>query len=399
MSAPRVLVSTFGSAGDLFPLIPVIHGLAAAGCEVRVASGRGVGLYLRSLGIPTVGLGDGTELRVVNDPEVFSTRFDGWHSWRRTVTHYVAPTLGRDVAALSAVVAHWAPDVMVTSGFGAAARIVAHRQSVPRVELSIYPQHARLATQGHGWARSYVRLVAELANQSIDDKIAVAELAWGAPADVVLHDRALLGSVESGLEPVGFPYWDAVTGRPDDEARAAEWLATEQSTVLVTLGSFIGVAQQDAWRAAADALARLGRRGLFVGARGHWADEQFAGRPDLCCVGFVPLTHLIKKVDAVVHHGGIGTTFATLHGRRASVVLPQAFDQSFNARLVERAGAGLDGSGRDLYEALRQVLRPEARAGAEAVANRLVAPDVAAQSATSAVLQAGAIPEAKIDGS
>lgn len=91
------MVSTFGSAGDLFPLVPIIEALQGRGWEVRVALRRGTGLYLRALGIQTIGLGDGSELRVVTDTRALSTRFDGWESWRRTVAAYVQPYLQADV--------------------------------------------------------------------------------------------------------------------------------------------------------------------------------------------------------------------------------------------------------------------------------------------------------------
>lgn len=380
----RVLVATFGSAGDLFPLVPMLRRLVDDGCEVRVATGRTTGLYLRTLGVPTVALGDGTELRVLGDPSTIRTRFDGWASWRRTVLGYVAPTLPGDVAVLGSVIDDWAPEVVVTSGFAAAARIAAHRAGVPAVEVTIYPQHARLATAGRRFAPRYADLVAELAGLAPGDP-AVSRLAWGAPAGVLLHDRALLGA-EPAAEPVGFPSWDDMAGRGDDAEAADRWLADGEPTVLVTLGSFLGSAQEAAWRTAADAVAALGVRGLLVGARAPWAQEAFASRTDVLCTGFVPLSRYLPAAAAVVHHGGIGTTFATLRARRPAVVLPQAFDQAFNARLVERAGAGFDGSARSLPEALAAVLAPEAEERVGAVADRLVPAEAAAATTVEAVL-------------
>jgi UDP:flavonoid glycosyltransferase YjiC (YdhE family) len=46
----RVLISTFGSAGDLLPLIPLAHQLATRDHEVVFAVPRSLGLYLRTLG-------------------------------------------------------------------------------------------------------------------------------------------------------------------------------------------------------------------------------------------------------------------------------------------------------------------------------------------------------------
>lgn len=388
MRCVRVLVATFGSAGDLFPLIPVIHELTEQGCDVRAASGRGVGLYLRSLGVSAIGLGDGAELRVVNDPRAFTTRFDGWSSWRRTVTFYVGPTLERDVGTLSAVIEHWRPHVIVASGFASAARIVAVRAGVPLVDLSIYPQHALLASSGTGLAQSYVRHVSRLAGEGPNGAVSATKLAWGVPAEVLLHDRALLGATAPGLDPVGYPYWDAVPGRGRDEQMADVWLSAEGPTVLVTLGSFIGVAQRNAWRDAAAALATLGVRGLFVGASERWSEEAFGARKDVLCVGFIPLSRFVGRADAVVHHGGLGTSFAALWAGRPAVVLPQSFDQSFNARLIESAGAGVNGSVMRLVDALTVVLDARAQDRVAELAERLIDPEEATRAAVDAILAA-----------
>lgn len=395
MSGRRVLVATFGSAGDLFPLVPVIDRLAGEGWEVRVAAGRASGLYLRALGLPTVGLGDGTELRVVRDPAIVTIRFDGWSSWRGTVTEYVVPTLARDVGTLDAVLADWAPDAVLVSGFAPAARIAARRAGVPAVEASIYPQHAALAATGRGWCRGYRRAVAELAGEASAGSPVVSRLAWGAPAEVLLHDRALLGP-GPGPDPVGFPSWDAVAGGATEAEAADRWLAADGPTVLVTLGSFLGSATQRAWRAAAEAVADRGLRGLLVGARGAWAQEALGGRADLLCTGFLPLSELLPRVAAAVHHGGIGTTFAALRAGCPAVVVPQAFDQPHNARMVERAGVGVDGAARPLGPALAAALAPGARERTAEVAAALVPASDAAAATAAAVRRAAGRPGARV---
>lgn len=65
--APRVLISTYGSAGDLFPLAPIIRELQTEGVEVRCAVPRMLGLYLRPLGIKTIALGAADEIRALSD--------------------------------------------------------------------------------------------------------------------------------------------------------------------------------------------------------------------------------------------------------------------------------------------------------------------------------------------
>jgi UDP:flavonoid glycosyltransferase YjiC (YdhE family) len=61
----------------------------------------------------------------------------------------------------------------------------------------------------------------------------------------------------------------------------------------------------------------------------------------IICTGFVPLSSVIDQAKLIVHHGGIGTTYAGLLAGVPAVVVPQAFDQAFNGQLVEAADVGI----------------------------------------------------------
>lgn len=345
----------FGSAGDLFPLVPIILELRDRGVDVRCAAPRSLGLYLRLIGIPSIGLGDGSELGVLRDQRIFTTRFDGWSSWRRTLVHYVGPALRGDSEQLERLFQSWLPEVVVTSGFAVAARIVAERHGVPTVNLSIYPQHESVDPVAcRHFARPFARSVGAVAGTRDDSEM--LRLMFGTPSEVLLHDPALLGSGPSARVAVGFPYWDGVSNQIVDSSEVDEILRRPGKHVLVTLGSFVGLAQQRAWQDAADAVGELTVSALFVGAKGSWARSTFGGRDDIRCIGFMPLSAVVGRFDAVIHHGGIGTMMSALRAARPAVVLPQAFDQPMNARLLERAGGGLDGSARPLTEALDLLL-------------------------------------------
>lgn len=54
----------------------------------------------------------------------------------------------------------------------------------------------------------------------------------------------------------------------------------------------------------------------------------------------VPHTELFKYVEAVVHHGGAGTTHAGLYAGLPTFIVPQFFDQPYWGRRVHALGAG-----------------------------------------------------------
>lgn len=388
----RVLVATYGSAGDLFPLIPVVAKLRELGHDVRCAVPRALGLYLRTLRLPTIGLGDGSEMRVLDDPAIVSTRFDGWGSLR-SVAGYVCSSVKADVGQLDDLVSSWRPDVVAATSFASASRVVASRHRIPLVNLSIYPDHLARLGSAVSFGLQLRAAIAELSElDPHSDK--VGGLAWGGRPTVLLHDQKLLGPQLSGdVEVVGFPYWDGVLTQKKEVARLIEWThQADVPTLLITLGSYLGMRQREVWQEAIQAVDALGLRAICVGPRHRWNEELFEGSPGVRAVGFVPLSRVVPHVDAVVHHGGIGTMFAALRAGRPAAVIPQAFDQPYNARIVEGLGVGLrchPGTLRDSFDRLLEEQAFTRRAAT--LADELVPTDVAAARVAEHILNPGRI--------
>lgn len=390
----RVLFSTYGSAGDLFPLLPLARVLADDGHDVSFAVPRSLGLYLRSTEFPTASVGDGSELRVADDTAIFTTRFSGWASHRRTFVEYLAPRLADDVAAMGRVVERVAPDVVVTMPYAVAARVAALAAGVRHVGCSVYPHFARLASAGPtSFARPFQRQLAAVAPAEVVDRAGTGELAWGVDPDgVLLHDRVLLGpeAPEGAGELVGFPYGDHIPGVPDDLARVTAWLdGSATPAVLVTLGTFIGAFRTDVWDHVAAAVRSCGLRAVVVSARAQMLPPDWSSSDDLLAVGHLPLSAVLDRFVGVVHHGGLGTTFATLRAGRPAVVVPQAFDQAQVAALVERAGVGVVATGETLADGLRAVVDRRELADAARVAGAAMVPaDLAVRRAVEVILGA-----------
>lgn len=376
-------MAAFGSAGDLFPLMPLVARLQSEDHDVRAAVSRSLGLYVRSRGVRVHPQGSGAEMRIFEDERAITNRFGGWASWRHLLTTYVLPSLRDDVERLGQVFAEWRPDVVVTGSFSPAARVAAHLHEVPCIEATIYPQHPNRLRRAGAFGLALRKAVAQFCDSGDGPASdVVSDLAWGASPDgIVLHDRAVLGGLDGIGELVGFPYWDEGLERPGDGDDVERWLdASTGPVVAVTLGSFLGGRQQHVWAEAAKVVESLGVRAVFVGLRGRWEEVASEVRADVLTVGFVPLSRIASRVDAVVHHGGVGTMFGVLGAGRPAVVVPQAYDQSFNAALVERAGVGVDGSARSLHDALAAVLDdPRYRATAQSMARELIPSETATE--------------------
>ena len=115
----------------------------------------------------------------------------------------------------------------------------------------------------------------------------------------------------------------------------------------------------------------LGRR--VIVSRG-WADLSLVeNQPDCLDIGESNLRALFKRVAAVVHHGGAGTTTLAALGGAPQVVIPQHYDQHYWASRVQQLGIGSahapgTPTADSLTSALKHTLQPDVTARAQAVA-------------------------------
>ena len=99
--------------------------------------------------------------------------------------------------------------------------------------------------------------------------------------------------------------------------------------------------------AAVEACHRLGCRGMLLTRYAEQCPQRLP--PGVRHFDYAPLSHVLPRAAALVHHGGIGTAAQGLASGRPQLVMPMTFDQPDNAsRLVRRPvrGAAVGGSQR-----------------------------------------------------
>jgi sterol 3beta-glucosyltransferase len=148
---------------------------------------------------------------------------------------------------------------------------------------------------------------------------------------------------------------------------AADWrpppaldafLAAGPPPVYVGFGSNSGAEVVGASDIAQQALARAGLRGVLLTGSAGIAP---AGLPDYVCpLEDAPFDWLFPRVAATLHHGGVGTTAASLRAGVPTLIVPSIADQYHWGRQVGRLGVGPPAIPRrrlnveNLTEALRQ---------------------------------------------
>ncbi|MGE3244189.1 MAG: glycosyltransferase [Pirellulales bacterium] len=134
----------------------------------------------------------------------------------------------------------------------------------------------------------------------------------------------------------GFPLWDA---HPEAELsrEVEDFLAAGDAPIAFSPGSANREAHEF-FQTATDACQQLGRRGILLT---KYADQLPAKLPPTVRhFGFVPLSRLLPRTAALVHHGGIGTCAQGLAAGVPQLVRPMAFDQFDNSRRLVRLGVG-----------------------------------------------------------
>ena len=397
----RVLLSTFGSRGDVEPMASLAAALRARGAEAVVCAPPDpefVALVSRagaSLAPAFTPVRQWVADALANRPPM-------------DLSQRAAGVLTAQFAAISA--AAEGCDAILAAGLfpsTAAARCVAELRGVPYVYAAYCPvflpsTHYRpLPFPGHPvpaevtdnqvlWARN-----AEAMNAIFGTAFGALRAENDLPPvdnvrDHVFTDRPWLAS-----DPVLSP-WRPTSLRevvqtgawvlPDDRplpATLEAFLSAGPPPVYVGFGSMPMEALKVAARAAIEAARTHGRRVLL--AHG-WAEASLADDRDDCfAVGEVNQQALFGRVAAVVHHGGAGTTTTAARAGAPQLVVPQIADQPYFAGRVAELGVGVAHDGPtpsvdSLSVALRTVLSPEARARAAAVAAAM-RPDGAAVAA------------------
>jgi UDP:flavonoid glycosyltransferase YjiC (YdhE family) len=90
---------------------------------------------------------------------------------------------------------------------------------------------------------------------------------------------------------------------------------------------------------AADACHLLGRRGIFVGVEEPHSAKQVSSA--FAVFGYVPLSWLLPRGTALIHHGGVGTSALALAAGTPQLIRPINIPQASDARRLCELGVAV----------------------------------------------------------
>lgn len=354
----RVLLSTYGSRGDVEPIVALAVRLQALGAEVRICapSDREFVDLLARAKVPMIPFAK------------------SWRSWATeastaeesvpSVDDYVAGYIAATYATLAD--AARGTDMLLASGMlHFIAQSAAEKAGIPHRFAVFCPS----VLEPQGWQNLVSAPInahrASIALPPIQDarEFLFTSNPWLA-ADPTLSppvEEDVLGVVRSHA-------WTLPDERPlpDD---LVDFLDAGTLPVYVGFGS-MRVSSESA-RIAIEAIRKLGHRVLI--GRGWAVLSLVDDQGDCFAIGEVNQQALFTRVAATIHHGGAGTTTTAARAGVPQVIVPQAADQPYWADQVTRLHIGVAHAGpnptvESLTAALRVALSPDAAASATRVA-------------------------------
>jgi len=355
----RILITMFGSYGDLHPYLAVGTELRRRGHAVTIATSAAYRAKVEAEGMSFHAVRPDIEL---NNREMLAYVMDARRGSERVVSYLAG--LVRESYEDTAEAAR-NTDVILTHPATFASVLVAQKLCLPWIStvlaplsfLSAYdppvaaqaPWLVKARMLGPGFMKwlwdigrrqtlAWVKPVLELRR----------ELGLGRGAHPIFEGShspslvlALFSRYLAALQPdwpaqtvvTGFPFYDRGELAPELQ----RFLAEGPAPVVFTLGSSAVGAAGAFYLQSLAAVERLGCRAVFLtGSHPQGLPELL---PPVVLAPYAPHAAIFPRAAAVVHQGGIGTTAQAMRSGRPMVVVPFGHDQFDNAARVQRLGA------------------------------------------------------------
>lgn len=402
-SSKRIVLSTFGSFGDIHPYIAIALELKARGHSVVMATSEvyrekmdAVGLELHRVRPDMPSYDQPDEISKLA-AELIEAR-----GGTEKVIGLLTPNLREAYEDLDAAAA--GADLLLTHPLPLVGPIVAQLRGLPWVSsvlapisfFSVYdpPMLPQLPALLPLQRRSILlnRLIHRLASRELEKMMqpvyqlrAELGLARGAqpllagqhsPALVLALYSSLLGQPQAdwpaNSRVTGFAFYDRrdYFGETEMQPELKQFLDAGPPPIIFTLGSSAFWVAKDFYRDSIKAAQSLGQRALLlIGHQRNLPPEPLP--PSVAAFEYAPFGEVLPRACAIVHQGGVGTTGQALRAARPTLIVPHAHDQFDNAARVVRLGCA------------RMIARP--RYNAETATRELAAllerPDYAAKAA------------------
>jgi rhamnosyltransferase subunit B len=363
----RIVLSSFGTLGDIHPLIALALELKRRGHVPVLAVPELFRSKIVGLGLEFAPVGP-----ILNpeDNELVAMLMDIRKGTERTLREILFPAIRQSYRELLAVVRanggadlllageliYQAPIVAEVTGIPWASYVLAPLSFFSRYDAPVlppYPMLARLQPALPGMGRVIARF-ARWVTRSWPEPIYQlrAELGLGRGPDPIFEAKhspylvlamfsPLLGEPQpdwpASAKVTGFVFYDGDAGQQALPPEVESFLQQGPAPLVFTLGSAAVLDAGDFYQQSALAAELTGQRALLlVGSDPRNVPRGIS--PNVCVANYAPYSRVFPRSSVIVHQGGVGTTAQALASGKPMLVMPYSHDQPDNARRVRRLG-------------------------------------------------------------
>jgi sterol 3beta-glucosyltransferase len=343
----KIVIPAMGSRGDVQPYLNLSQGLQAAGHDVTVATNPSLLSLTVEHGVKGAPVGPPIDMGEVGARLMAQSFNNMWIGMIR-VMQFGAKLIQE--AYPDVLEACHGADLVIstdtTSGIAEAENL-----SIPWISVTLQPGRIPMAPES---PTIFQRTVWPMLGKLLIAPTNRFRKRVGAPPakDIssIMSRRLILLPVSRHVAPPDsrWPshiqqsgYWfsrgESEWSPPDD---LLEFLGAGERPVAVSLGvmSMSGKQAHAGARIVLQALRERKMRAVIQGWDQALQSEDLS--PNIFHAGSMPHDWLFKRVGAVVHHGGFGTTAAVLRSGVPGIVVPHVIDQFYWGQRVNELGVG-----------------------------------------------------------
>ena len=385
----KIVLSTFGSLGDLHPLLALAIEMRTRGHEIVINSLEAYREKIAALGFEFYPLRP--DLNPEKDRELAREIMDARKGTEKLLREILIPNIrpmyedltkavvGADLL-ISGEVVYPAASVVektgikwVTTSLAPASFLSPHDPFVP--PTAQWLKHFRFL--GAGFHGAMYSLIQHLVNSWLAPyREFRREIGLSENHDPIFKDKfsktlhlAMFSKVLGKPQPdwhsptmqTGFCFYDGQSDLGKMPEKLTEFLENGEPPIVFTLGSAAVMDARDFFEESAKAAKILNRRavllyGIFnevpeIMENGKWKMENEANEQSrIVAFDYAPYSQIFPNAACVVHQGGVGTTAQVLRAGVPALIMPYSHDQPDNAARCERIGTARTIS-RDKYTA------------------------------------------------
>ena len=365
----KIIITTYGSLGDIHPYIPIALELKKRGHQPVMAMGESFRQKFEKEGLEFYPIRPDALLNLAQDlPLIEALKYCNRES-EYAINYVLMPhiratyhDLKQAVKGGSLLISHhlsfaasliaettninWISTVLSPLSFLSAYNLSPHTlMNKSPLEAALQQVTAESILRGVRWNGRYWSAPVRQLRQ---------ELGLNPTLDPVFEGQhspqlvlALFSKFFANIKPdwprqtkvTGFPFFD----RHDNKKLSTElqdFLDRGEAPIIFTLGSLFVGTPGNFYIEGAKAVAKLGYRAILLMGQGAYQVSPDDIPEGVMVADYAPYSEIFPHAKAIIHHGGVGTTGQGLLAGKPVLIVPYAHDQPDNAKRLVNLGVG-----------------------------------------------------------